>query len=282
MECKNCQKQLAPSDKFCGNCGARIVDQQLTYRYLANEMSERFFNVENNLILRTIKDMFVRPGAVIDGYIHGVRKRHLGVANYLALAITLSGLFLFIMQKFFQENMDMAWMGQEDNPMLQDTSWLDFMYEYQSIMYLAFIPFYALLAKLTFFNYRGRNNYLHHLIIATYSQAHISIVTFLPGILIMLLGINFFKYTYFFSFPLIIVYSAYVYKSFYQISLGKIIGKTLLFIVITSILYVGLWIGIYIILMLTGVIDFQEMMEAQKAAQEGTSYIASSVINWTS
>lgn len=281
MECKNCHQPLQLNDRFCRGCGARIVDQQITYGYLANEMSERFFNVENNLILRTIKDMFIRPGQVINGYIYGVRKRHLNVANYLALAVTASGLFLFILQKFFQDNMDMSWMGQQDNPILKDTSWLDFMYDYQSIVYLAFIPFYALLAKITFFNYEGKNNYLHHLIVNTYTQAHISIITFIPGLIMLLLGVNFFKYTYFFSFPLIILFSAYVYKDYYSISVGKIIGKTFLFILITTILYVALWIGIFALLVVTGVIDFQEMVEAEKAKQ-GITYMASSVINWTS
>ncbi|MDX1462226.1 MAG: DUF3667 domain-containing protein [Marinirhabdus sp.] len=281
MNCKNCETQLEPHDRFCKFCGAKIVTTALTYGYLANEVSERFFNIENNLIWRTIKDMFRRPGEVIHGYINGIRKRHLNPASFLALAITTSGLFLFLMQKFFQENMDASWMGQEDNPMLQDMGWFDFMYEYQSIMYLAFIPIYALLAKFTFFNYKGRNKYLHHLIVTTYTQAHLSVVYFIPGLIAMALDINFFKYTYFFTFPLMIVFSAYVYKRFYQLTLGKIVGKTLLFAAITLVLYIGFSIAFVAILFITGTIDFEEMMEAEKA-KRAVSYIASSAMNWTS
>ncbi|HIB48913.1 MAG TPA: zinc-ribbon domain-containing protein [Flavobacteriaceae bacterium] len=34
MECKNCQKQLAPSDKFCGNCGAKKISHRLTLKHI--------------------------------------------------------------------------------------------------------------------------------------------------------------------------------------------------------------------------------------------------------
>ena len=89
-------------DRFCNHCGARIVTKDLTYGYLADEVSERFLNVENNLIFKTIRDLFLKPKEVIDGYINGTRKRHLNVANYLALAITIGGLQIFFATKILR------------------------------------------------------------------------------------------------------------------------------------------------------------------------------------
>jgi len=108
MNCKNCNADLPQDARFCLQCGGRVVDQSLTFGYLATEASERFFNFENNFLWRTFKDMFRKPEMVIDGFIDGVRKRHMNVFNYLALAITLSGLQIFLMQKFFTTNMDLS------------------------------------------------------------------------------------------------------------------------------------------------------------------------------
>ena len=281
MECKNCNKQLLASDNFCGNCGGRVIDQEFTLKYLANDVSERFFNIENNLIWRTIKNLTARPEYVINGYIQGIRKRHLHMANYLALAITISGLQIFLMQKFFQANMDLSWMPfQENNPAGIDNSFLDNIWEYQSVFYIILIPIYALIARMVFFNH-SKYTYLHHVVIATYSQAHLSILFFIPTVLALMLGINFFKFIYFFSFPVMIFYSAFVYKRMYSLRLGGIIGKTLLFLGIGAIFYIAFGVLLFIYWVLTGTIDVQEMLEAEKAKQ-GVSYIASSLKNWTS
>ncbi|MFT7071467.1 DUF3667 domain-containing protein [Patiriisocius sp. Uisw_017] len=127
-----------------------MVNQIITFGHFANDISERFLNIENNLILRTIKDLFLKPSLVINGYIQGVLKRHLNVANYLALALTLSGLQLFLLKKFFQDNMDVSWMVQEDNPMLNgdSNSFMDIMFEYHGLLYFFLYQYTPLLEGL--------------------------------------------------------------------------------------------------------------------------------------
>lgn len=282
MECKNCQEPLDATDNFCKSCGGRVVNQAITFRYLANEMSERFFNIENNLILRTIKDLSFRPKQVIEGYLDGVRKRHLQVANYLALAITISGLQIFLMKKFFQDSFDMSWMLlQDNNPALENSHVLEATWEYQSILYVLFIPIIALVGRIVFFNYK-KFSYLHHLVISTYTQAHLSICLFLPTVILLALGANFFKLTYFLLFPLMFIYSAFVYKQLYQLSFGKLILKLLLFSLVMLLAYFLIGIAIFIFWVVTGTVDLQEMMEAQRSAGKAVSYTASSIINWTS
>ena len=78
-----------------------------------------------------------------------------------------------------------------------------------------------------------------------------------------------------------VVYSAYCYKRLYGLSLKQIILKLLLFLLIGGVIYFGVLIAVTILMIVTGAIDFQQMVEAEKAKQ-GITYIASSVMNWTS
>ncbi len=282
MECKNCKTPLEQEAKFCKECGGRVINEVISYRFLATEMSERFFNFENNLILRTIKQMTIGPEKVIRGYINGTRKKHLNVANYLALAITISGIQIFLLNKFFTENLDMSWMIDKNNPMAQNSNegFFSSFSEYQSIMYVLFLPFYALIGKVVFYN-KKIHSYLHHIIITAYTQAHLSIILFIPSMVALTFGVNYFKLTYFFLMPMMIVYSAYVYKRVFSLSMTQIVLKTLWFSFIGTILFVGFYILIFIILIAIGVIDLQDFAP-KKEDIDTISYIASSTINWTS
>ena len=82
--------------------------------------------------------------------------------------------------------------------------------------------------------------------------------------------------------PLQLVYFAYIFKRMYGLTLLQTLGKTLLFIAIMVPVIFGGSIVVMLILFATGVIDFNEFMEAEKARREATSYIISSAINWTS
>ena len=176
--------------------------------------------------------------------------------------------------------MDMTWMVGANNPMAQDNSFIEKVWEYQALLYVVLIPLYAVIAKITFFNYKAYS-YLHHMVIIAYTQAHLSITLFLPTIIMLMLGANLFKFVYYFSVPIMILYTAYCYKKMYGISLGKIIVKTLFFLLLGSTLYIGASMVVGILLVLTGVLDPQQFIDAQKASND-VSYIVSSAMNWTS
>lgn len=279
MQCKNCKNGLSFNDRFCNSCGARVVDQKLTFRYLVNDISERFFDWDNNLLLRTVKHMFSRPEAVIDGYINGVRKRYLSVANYIALAITLAGLLLFIVQKFFADSMDMSWMQQENNPVIENPGVMDSLFEYNSLFYLLLIPLYALVSRIVFFNYKNYN-YLGHIVIVAYTQAHLSIVTFIPTIIALLLGVNYFMWS-FAIMAVMIIYSSWVYIRLFKLSFGKFVLKLLLFFLIYIIFMIVWSILLWIYWIASGTVDLQEFIEANRK-QQAMGYIISSAMNWTS
>ena len=78
MNCKNCNKPLNAIQKFCDDCGAKIIQNRLTPKVLAAQVNEQFISIDNKF-LRTFIDLFKNPEIVIDGYINGTRKKHIDV-----------------------------------------------------------------------------------------------------------------------------------------------------------------------------------------------------------
>jgi len=274
MNCKNCEKALEPSDKFCSECGAKVIDHRLTMRHFWAEFSERFFNIDNTF-LKTYLALFKKPEDVIGGYINGVRKKYIPVVGYFTIALTLTGLQIFIIRKFFPNALDISAIMPENNPM--DSSYMDWMYDYISIVTLINLPIYALISKLTFIG-KSKYNYVEHLVIMTYIFSQYSITSFLFIMTAVFFGINYFILGYIFLF-LLAIYTAICYKRLYPLKFKELIWRCLLFVFMTGALIILFGIIQFIFLVING--DFQEMMQTEKASR-GISYIASSVINWTS
>jgi hypothetical protein len=105
MNCKNCHTELISDSDFCNRCGSKVIRNRLTFKNLFEHFSDTFFNYDNKL-LRTFIDLFIRPEVVIGGYIDGIRKRYVNPISYFGLAITFSGLYLLILNKFYPEALD--------------------------------------------------------------------------------------------------------------------------------------------------------------------------------
>jgi hypothetical protein len=219
-----------------------------------------------------------------------VRKRHLRLSNYLAVAITVSGLLIFALQKYFPEAMDMSWILDVDNPMFRDNPALKQMQEeganawwmeYQAVLYIINIPIYALLSKLTFYNQKTYS-YLKHMVIVGYSQAHISIVLFIPLLISIILGYNYMKMSYV-VILIMFLYSCYVYKRIFALSFRQILGRVLLFFAILLGLIIVYMIIVIAFVLITGVgIPSQPTPENIEVVKDTIAYITSSAINWTS
>ncbi len=276
--CKNCETPLESDASFCNICGAKVIVAPFTLKYLRQDFEEQFLTVDNNMLLRTLKDMVLRPEVVIQGYIEGVRKRHIKLANFIAIALTLSGLLIFIIRRFYPEALDMSFIIDESNPMAKnfDSEGFGNFMEYQGLLYIIGIPIYALFSKLTFWNYK-EFTYLKHIVFIGYTQAFLSIVTFIPMVLVLVLGQNYLVLSYWLML-LMFLYSSYCYKRLFNLSIGKLLLKILLFfgvLIVATILYI---IVVIAVMILNG--SMQEAIEAERAKQVG--YIISSAINWTS
>lgn len=265
MNCKNCHTALLEEDDYCKSCGGKVIRNRLSFRNLFEHISETFFNYDNKL-LRTLIDLFIKPEVVIGGYIDGTRKKYVNVISYFALAITVSGIYMFIINKYFPEVMDFSFMSAPGQEEFQKKN-MAFTQEYQSILMMSYVPIYALMAKVVFFNLK-KYNYTELLVIFLYIQAQISISSAILVISLAAIGLST-SILGMAVIPLMVVYSAYCLKRLYGLDLFNIIIRSLLFCVVLGITLVIITIAMLGIMFLTG--DLHEMFEAGKKAAEETA-----------
>ncbi|MCA0133851.1 DUF3667 domain-containing protein [Winogradskyella alexanderae] len=262
MLCKNCHTELNEHDDYCRNCGARVIRNRLTFRNLFEHLSETFFNYDNKL-LRTVIDLFKKPEDVIVGYINGVRKKYVNPISLFGLALTITGIYMIIINKFFPEMIDFSNLAVEGQEEFQRRN-TQFVQEYQSIIVMLYVPIYALMAKLVFFD-KKRFNYTELLVVFMYIQAQISIVSAVLTIIIGIIGYSS-SIVGMFMLLLMILYSAFALKRIYKLSFFDIVVRTLLFLVVLAITFVIFTVLLLVFMYFNG--ELQEMIQAQKAASE--------------
>lgn len=246
---------MSQQDDYCCQCGGKVIRNRLTLKNLFHHVNETFFNFDNKL-LRTFIGLFNKPEDVIVGYINGTRKKHVDVIAYFALAISLSGLQLFVLSRL-DIDMSGAWdtgteVGKQQQAFIEAI--YKFTSEYQSLVMMLHIPFYALLAKLVFRKYK-RFNYTELLVVFLYTQAHISIasVLFLPfvgltdsisftgyGMIVLL-----FQFGYF----------VFALKRVYGLTTMQIFKRTLLFLLILFLLFIIAIVVIAFVMYQMGMFD---------------------------
>lgn len=262
MNCKNCHTQLNEGDDYCKSCGGKVISKRLSFKNLFEHLSETFFNYDNKL-LRTLIQLFKAPEDVIVGYINGVRKKYVNPVSMFGLALTISGIYILIVNKYFPEMFDFSSFTVKGQEEFQRKN-MAFIQEYQSIIMMLYVPLYALIARVVFFGHK-QFNYTELLVVFMYIQAQISIVSSIAVIVLGAFGLasNAIGMS---MIPLMILYSAYCLKRIYKLRLIDIIARTLLFGVVLIIVFILITILMVAIMYLTG--DLQEMIEAQKAAIE--------------
>ena len=62
MDCKNCHKSLNETQKYCDECGAKVIQNRLTPKVLAAQVNEQFISIDNKFFL-TFIDLFKKPPA---------------------------------------------------------------------------------------------------------------------------------------------------------------------------------------------------------------------------
>ncbi|MEO8773855.1 MAG: DUF3667 domain-containing protein [Gelidibacter sp.] len=224
------------------------------------DFSQQFLNYDNTF-LRTFLTLFKNPENVIDGYINGTRKKYVNAITYFAIALTLSGIQIFILNKFFPETMSpesmslkgMKGMKQEDLKIMED---------YQSILYMLMVPIYALISKLVFLNIK-KFNYTEHVVINMYLIAHVSIVSSMLVVLATSIGVIYMT-SVLTLLAFQVLYSAYAFKRLFKTTLKSIILKSLIFLVILVFVIMLIAVVYAVDMYLNG--DLQQTLESGKAA----------------
>tara|TARA_Y100000815_G_scaffold135963_1_gene122577 strand:- start:1730 stop:2509 length:780 start_codon:yes stop_codon:yes gene_type:complete len=251
VTCRNCHKELKDSQKYCDECGAKVIKNRLTPKILTKQINEQFLSIDNKLLL-TFVDLFKRPETVIVEYIEGTRKKYIDVLQYFAIALTLAGIQVFLMTTFFKDSLNLDFLvnsaSQEDNP-FKDLNF-EGMNQYQGIIYIIMVPFTAFCTWIVYFLLGQRQyNYTEHLVINLYYSAQIIIITAIFSILFLLFGLNYLIVSTILTIPLFL-YLGYVLQRIFKEDFWATTAKFLLVVVVYIILYsiIGFIFGIILIL----------------------------------
>lgn len=251
MHCKNCGAPLEDDAGFCSYCGARVIDERLSTKFIFKEILDKVLSVDNKL-LKTFIHLFTKPNEVINGYISGIRKRYYNPFSYLLISLTFAGLSTLILRDYTMDIISATSTSNANEAAEAFTKkMMDFIYDYQSIIAVITIPIYAFISWLVFLN-RRKFNYLEHHIIYLYTSAHISILSSLLVGLIFILDLELMVEVSLGTSFTIVAYNAYVLIRLFKLSFWQFIVKTLYFIFILITFYLMFLITMLFIIFMIG------------------------------
>lgn len=262
MECKNCTTELAPESLYCNICGAKIIKKRLTLKNLFEHISETFFNYDNKL-LRTFIDLFKKPEAVIGSYIDGVRMRYINPISFFALSLTMSGLSIFLIRKFYLEHFDYSKLYDSDTynnaaskKILENS--INTSFEYGSLILTSMIPLMAIISLIVFYN--KHYNFTEHIILYLYSMSALMILSVVIGQIVLIIAPSFYMTYSLLVYLFMLLYYLFSLKRIFKLNFKQLIIKTLLFFVLSVIAYIGFSIIAVLIMFATGVFSPQDFV----------------------
>ena len=253
MNCKNCNHPLKENQKYCDNCGAKVIQNRLTPKVLAHQVNQQFLSIDNKL-LRTFMDLLKKPELVIGGYINGTRKKYIDVLQYFAISLTLAGFQAFLLLTFFKEQLVFSneiittmqnAPGNENNP-FKDLNFNDFM-QYQGVIYILTLPFSIVSSWLAYYLVGDRRlNFTEHAVLNIYYNSQLIIVTSILSIIMMFSGMNYLIISTIITVPMFL-YLGYILKRIFKDPFWDTFAKWMLTLVIYMIFYFTVMILITII-----------------------------------
>ena len=255
MNCKNCEISLTETDDYCKSCGSKVIRNRLTIRNLFEHFSEQFLNYDNKF-LKTFIHLFTKPEAVIGGYINGTRKKYISPISFLAISLTISGIYFFFFKEKFTELINNSEFYVSDGQQKLTEAITNFTTEYNSLLYFVIIPVLALISLVVFFN--KKYNFTEHVVIYLYSMSLSSIISIVLTVLILLTTSDYYLLLSVFIYIFMFVYHEYILKRIFNLSMKQLLVKTLLFIPLFFIFYIVGSMVIALIVFLTGDFTLQD------------------------
>lgn len=257
MECKNCNLSLHENDNYCNDCGAKVIRNRLTFKNLWEEFIEKFLNVDNTF-LKTFTHLLTKPEVVIVGFIDGVRRKYMNPVNYIAIALTLTGILIFFMKKTFPEGIDFNQFGAQVYTAETSKKLTDFIFAFYSLISLLFIPVFAVSAFLSF--NKKKFVFTEHIISFIYIQAQYSLFTFPITLLVLFLAPERYMQFSLFFILVMLLYALYVMKRMSGLKRGDFLLNSIIFIMLFSVGYFAISIFQFILLFLTGTLTLQDFV----------------------
>lgn len=253
MKCKNCDDTLRTDYLYCPNCGGKVIRNRITIKNLWVDIMDRYFNLDNTFI-KTFVHLFTKPEDVIEGYLQGQRRKYLNPISYLGIAITLSGFIVYMMTRSWG-NMDFDFLDTGAQTVYQEKM-MGFIMDFQALIFILFIPLMAVAGWLCFD--QKKYNFAERTTIFMYTLAHFSLFSFIPSLLVLTFGPQFYLAYSLIGSLSMLVYAGYVVK---RISMSKgiaLVARIILFFFLTGILYFMLSALFPIIMLLTGELTLED------------------------
>ncbi|MCR9228393.1 MAG: DUF3667 domain-containing protein [Flavobacteriaceae bacterium] len=255
MTCKNCDARLRTDFLYCPACGAKVIRNRITLKNLWTDILDRYFNLDNTFV-NTFVHLFTKPEIVIEGYLQGLRKKYLNPISYLGIALTLSGILVFMMAKSI-DFMQFDAFETKTQTVLQEKL-MGFILDYQALIFIVYIPLMAISGWLCF-NKKGYN-FAERTTIFMYTLAHFSLFSFIPSVLVLLFIPEHYIYFSFFGTLTMILYATYTIIRISDSKGMALIARLLSFFMVLGALYLLTSILIPFIMILTGEIRIEEFI----------------------
>ena len=258
MNCKNCKFSLRTDYSYCPACGAKIIHERITFRGLIHDFMERYFNIDNTFF-RTITHLYTKPEVVIHGYLNGIRRKYLNPAALIAIALSLSGVVLFVMKEFAWDSINFEAFSTSASNAETNRKMVAANMEYSSFIFLAYVPIIAL-AGLLSLNAK-KLSFVEHIITAIYILANYSITSFFISVPAMLFIPEHYMSVSLINLVFMMTYSLYVYWRMNEdYSAGIRMARSMIYVAIYIFGFFGTSVLTLIVNLLTGVIGFQDLL----------------------
>lgn len=246
MTCKSCLSEIIENNRFCANCGAKIVHERISLKGTWEEFIGPFFSWDNNF-WKTFIQLFTNPKEVLEAYVNGARKKYFNPFSYLILFATLAVFFY----KFFPmgDVMDFS-DGFTKGVSTTNTSakvpnfdtkhFIENMMNYYNFYYIIMIPLLALVSYLTFL--KQKNNFPEHLVYNAYLQTNLGYISlFLQVLFLNIIGFSFNQF-YITYLIIAILFSIYAFKKLYALSFKQVLISIIKFWTILFVLCLILFV----------------------------------------
>ena len=263
MDCKNCSHYIQLEYRFCPNCGAKTEIQRITFKALFRDFLDRLFDLDNS-VFRTIKELIIKPDAVIHGYLSGIRKRYLNPVSFLGIALTLAGIMVFMIQKGYAGEIDFTGGAQNVNPEFS-RKWADITFDFNAFFFLLYLPVLALPAYLLL--NKARYNLAEYVVVFIYVMSEYSILTFPLSLSIILIEPAVYMTYSQFSLCILLGYTIFVLWKLNPFKPGPFIGRSLVFLFLVIMLFIFLIIGAIGLLFLTGYFTLDDFRPVETSAE---------------
>lgn len=240
MECRNCTAQF--EGNYCPQCGQRPNEGRIVLKESLREAVEHYFDLDAPL-LRTVRDLILRPGTMIRDYIRGRRKRYSHPIRYF-LMITAIYLILKSLTGFDPVETFGQAIGNQNgyDPSRTDSRASTFFSEHINSFLFIFVFLLGSFSRLFF--RRSGFNISEHLTLSLYAiSEYLFIATF------VMLGSLLEPKIFFLNYAIVLLYPAFVLFRFHEGNAFSRSVKSIIAVILSWLLYIlsGFFLALVIV-----------------------------------